>query len=110
MGDDYGSYLNPKRTHDPSIPLPRPHSTRLTLWVAQIALVLGLFYYINEEFGGGFIDVLFYAQNPLQLRQFPLSFWLSVYFALIVSKFFKRSASVLGVVGGQLVVEYYHFN
>jgi len=78
--------------------------------VAQIALVLGLFYYINEELGGGFIDVLFYAQNPLQLRQFPLSFWLSVYFALIVSKFFKRSASVLGVVGGQLVVEYYHFN
>ncbi len=97
------------RTHDPNKSLKRNFGQKVIIWLCEVAVVLGIYYYLSEELGGSYVQIRFLLSEPLALKQFPLYFWTSIYFVLFLSKIFKLSALLLGAIGGQLILELYNF-
>jgi len=94
------------RSHNPDVPIIRTHFQTIIIWLLEFFITAMLYYFSTRDIKAlNYITI--YSINPaIVINSFPMHFWISILFILILARLFKRTAVLLGAFSIEFLIEY----
>ncbi|MHA1585028.1 MAG: DUF2085 domain-containing protein [Promethearchaeota archaeon] len=97
--------FNNSRFHNPDVPLSRPLNVKIIRDIGETLLIIVIYYFFASASKSLHTLTIYSVNSQYLVDQFPLHFWLPIFFVLIISKIFHLVPSVLGALFGEIIVE-----